>query len=113
MTATRNLTRQAGVSRAKAAPEERPMPISKFASDPEPQSPVLPAEGYPYSEPGLRDWFRRTYARAASERELGTLMAAMATRDDKAGPGEPRPEPGGWRVVPVDAPDPPNDLGRK
>jgi hypothetical protein len=83
------------------------MPISKFTSNPEPAPSELPAEGYPYSEPGLRDWFRRTYAREATERELGALMSAMATRDDKAGPGEPRPEPGGWRVEPVAAPDPP------
>ena len=81
------------------------MPISKFTCNPEPPPPELPAEGYPYSEPGLRDWFRRTYAREATERELGALMAAMATRDDKAGPGEPRAEPGGWRVEPVDAPE--------
>lgn len=83
------------------------MPITKFTTNQEPAPPVLPAEGYPYSEPGLRDWFRRTYAREATERELGSLMAAMATRDDKAGPGEPRVEPGGWRVEPVAAPDPP------
>jgi hypothetical protein len=81
---------------------ERPMPITKFTANPEPQPLELPAEGYPYSEPSLRDWFRRTYAREATERELGSLMAAMATRDDKAGPGEPRVEPGGWRVEPND-----------
>jgi hypothetical protein len=89
------------------------MPISKFTTNPEPQPPVLPAEGYPYSEPGLRDWFRRTYAREATERELGALMAAMATRDDKAGPGEPRAEPGGWRIEPVAAPDPPTERSRE
>jgi hypothetical protein len=83
------------------------MPITKFSSNPQPEPPVLPAEGYPYSEPGLRDWFRRTYAREATERELGSLMGAMATRDDKAGAGEPRPEPGGWRVEPAAARDPP------
>lgn len=76
------------------------MPISQFTTNP--GSPMeLPAEGYPYSETGLRDWFRHKYAREATELELGALMAAMATRDDKAGPGEPRPEPGGWRVDPV------------
>jgi hypothetical protein len=83
------------------------MPITKFSTNPQPEPPVLPAEGFPYSEPGLRDWFRRTYAREATERELGSLMGAMATRDDKAGAGEPRPEPGGWRVEPAAAPDPP------
>ena len=89
------------------------MPILKFTTNREPQPSELPAEGYPYSEPGLRDWFRRTYSREASERELGALMAAMATRDDKAGPGEPRAEPGGWRIEPVAAPDPPNEQRRK
>jgi hypothetical protein len=81
------------------------MPITKFASNPLPPPTELPAKGFPYSETGLRDWFRRTYAREATERELGALMAAMATRDDKAGPGEPRAEPGGWRVDPAAAPD--------
>ena len=89
------------------------MPISKFTSNPVPEPPELPAEGFPYSATGLRDWFRRTYSREASERELGALMAAMATRDDKAGPGEPRAEPGGWRIEPVAAPDPPNEQRRK
>lgn len=89
------------------------MPISKLTSNPEPPPTMLPAEGYPYSEPGLRDWFRRTYAREATEREFGALMAAMATRDDKSGPGEPRSEPGGWRIEPITAPDPPPDRRRK
>jgi hypothetical protein len=88
------------------------MPGSKFGSNPEP-APEIPAEGYPYSEPGLRDWFRRTYAREATERELGALMAAMATRDDKAGPGEPRAEPGGWRVDPAGAAVPRDASRRK
>ncbi len=74
---------------------------------------MLPAEGFPTQNLGLRDWFRHTYAREASEQELGALMAAMATRDDKAGPGEPRPEPGGWRVEPVAAPDPPSHRRQK
>ena len=81
------------------------MPISKFTTNPEPEPPELPAQGYPYNEPDLRDWFRLTYAREATERELGSLLAAMAARDDAAGPGEPRPEPGGWRIEPVGAPE--------
>jgi hypothetical protein len=85
------------------------MPITKFASNPEPAPQRLPAEGYPYSELGLRDWFRRTYSREATERELGALMAAMAMRESKTRPGEPRPEPGGWRVEPAAAQDPPID----
>jgi hypothetical protein len=87
------------------------MPITKFASNPGPAPQVLPAEGYPYSEPGLRDWFRRTYSREATERELGALMGAMAMRESKTGPGEPRPEPGGWRVEPAAAPERPTDRG--
>jgi hypothetical protein len=78
------------------------MPITKFTTNPEtPAMTELPAEGYPYSEPGLRAWFRKRHGREAMELELGALMSAMATRDDKAGPGEPRVEPGGWRVEPV------------
>ena len=81
------------------------MPITRFTANAPPPL-ELPAEGHPYSEQALRDWFRRQYAREATEAELGALMAAMATRDDKAGPGEPRVEPGGWRVEPIAAPAP-------
>jgi len=70
---------------------------------------TLPAEGYPYSEQGLRDWFCREHGREPTERELGALMSEMATRDDKAGPGEPRPESNGWRVEPVGKPTPDAD----
>ena len=43
----------------------------------------LPAEGYPISSEALREWFRRTYGREASEVELGELEDAMARRESK------------------------------
>ena len=42
---------------------------------------VLPAEGYPVSVEAIREWFRRTYGREASEREVGELQDRLARRD--------------------------------
>ena len=83
------------------------MPLTKFTSNTgAPMELELPAKGFPYAEDWLRDWFRRRYAREATEFELGALMSAIATRDDGAGPGEPRAEPKGWSVEFQGAPDP-------
>jgi hypothetical protein len=79
------------------------MPITKFASNPG-CAPELPAQGYPFSEQDLRDWFRLRYGFEASELELGALMDAMVMREDHPRPDEPRPEPGGWRVEPLAEP---------
>ena len=42
----------------------------------------LPAEGYPISAEALREWFRRTYGREATEAEIGKLQDAMTRRDE-------------------------------
>jgi hypothetical protein len=77
--------------------------------------PELPARGYPYAEPSLRQWFRDRYGREASTVELGELMAAMAARDDAAGPGGSSASPGGWSVEPNRPGEraEPDDTGRK
>ncbi len=51
---------------------------------------VLPSEGYPISTEAIREWFRRTYGREATEKEVGEVQAALAKRD--SGP-LPRREP--------------------
>lgn len=56
----------------------------------------LPAPGYPYSEQALTSWFRATYDRVPSERELGVLMNAMAQRDATPPREGPEPDPDGW-----------------
>lgn len=64
----------------------------------------LPALGYPYSEQALTEWFRQTYGRTPSERELGVLMDAMAQRDGTLPNRGPQPDPQGWRTAPSPAP---------
>ncbi len=41
----------------------------------------LPVEGYPISSEAIREWFRRTYGREASDVEVGELQDAMARRE--------------------------------
>src|SRR3954447_4265335 len=86
-------------SRHEPTPEECPMPITQFTSNPPPREKFeLPAEGFPYSEQELREWFRGKYARAASDLEIGVIMEAMAARDDGK---ELSNEAWGWKVEPA------------
>ena len=42
---------------------------------------ILPVEGYPVSAETIREWFRRTYRREATERELGEIQDELAKRE--------------------------------
>jgi hypothetical protein len=42
---------------------------------------VSPAAGYPISVEAIREWFRRTYGREATEREVGEVQDRVARRD--------------------------------
>src|SRR4051812_24228402 len=93
--------------------KERLMPITRFvANPPSPDRIELPAKGFPFAEEALREWFRGKYHREASCLEMGTLMSAMAARDDArgdppaTGQTEPSNELWGWRVEPVAGADP-------
>lgn len=50
---------------------------------------ILPVEGYPVSTEAIREWFRRTYGREASELELGEIQDRLARRDSTEGPQDP------------------------
>jgi hypothetical protein len=59
------------------------------------------AEGFPFAEQELRDWFRRRYGHEASGLEIGALMEAMVARDDNEAQSERGSELWGWRVDPA------------
>ncbi|HEX5327395.1 MAG TPA: hypothetical protein VFW75_12055 [Acetobacteraceae bacterium] len=53
---------------------------------------VLPARGYPVSAEAIREWFRRTYGREASEREVGEIQDRMARSESESSePAAPPP----------------------
>jgi hypothetical protein len=60
----------------------------------------LPVLRYPTSEVALTSWFRTTYFRAPSERELGMLMIAMNRRDSTPPHVGPEPDLPGWETTP-------------
>jgi hypothetical protein len=64
----------------------------------------LPAPGYPISEQSLTDWFRQRYGRTPSERELGSLMAAMAERNSTPPHEGPRADLEGCQTDPAAEP---------
>ncbi len=41
----------------------------------------LPVAGFPISAETVREWFRRTYAREPTEREVGDVLDDLARRD--------------------------------
>ncbi len=45
---------------------------------------ILPVEGYPVSAEAIREWFRRTYGREASELEVGEIQDMLARRESEA-----------------------------
>ena len=60
----------------------------------------LPVLGYPNSEQALTSWFKMTYSRAPSERELGVLMNAMTLRDSTPPHTGSGPDPHSGRTTP-------------
>ena len=49
---------------------------------------ILPVEGYPVSAEAIREWFRRTYGREATDREVGEIQDRLAGRDSGAAPSQ-------------------------
>jgi len=54
---------------------------------------ILPVEGYPISVEAIREWFRRTYGREASEREVGEIQDKLAHRDSQPISQPPKQSP--------------------
>jgi len=84
-------------------PDVRPPPDSERDVQPRPAAEgqiELPVAGYPISAEALTSWFRRTYSRTPSARELGVLMNAMARRDSTPPHEGPEPDPHGWETSP-------------
>ena len=53
---------------------------------------ILPVEGYPVSAEAIREWFRRTYGREASELEVGEIQDMLVRRESEAS-GQSKSEP--------------------
>lgn len=64
----------------------------------------LPAPGYPLSEQSLIDWFRQKYGREPTEREVGTLMSAMAEQGSTPSDEGPQADPEARQTDPGVAP---------
>lgn len=47
---------------------------------------ILPVEGYPVSTEAIREWFRRTYGREATDREVGEIQDRIARRESGPAP---------------------------
>lgn len=87
------------------AREERPEEGGDLSLSPSTEGQIeLPAPGYPYSQEAVRSWFRSTYSRVPSERELGALMNAMAQRDFTPPHVGPEADPHGWETTPSGPP---------
>lgn len=99
-------TAVARIERGSQRPEGAAATPESFAGR-QIDSPVgaeLPALGYPPSERALTAWFRETYHREPSEREIGVLMGAMAARDGSPPREGPNPDQHGWRTDPLSPP---------
>lgn len=69
-----------------------PYPFPSQINNPEERPMQLPAEGYPISTEALREWFRRTHGREATEVEIGELQDAMTWRDESKPEASPSSE---------------------
>lgn len=60
----------------------------------------LPVAGYPISEDAVAHWFRQTYRRPPTDKELGAIIDAMAERETTPPHVGPHSEADGWKLGP-------------